>query len=169
MLQLKNRRSGSKTGCIVYAFCWKKKKEMESKMENSTHSFRETDGLREKLKIKLWWVGAHERKMRHFLCRLFCPKEIFLDICVLSQCIVYWIHFACSSWISSADELFLERNAAATICWWAVRHVTALIAFHCFTSVFITMRKQQRCGKLKAFNVIFQHLEVLHSQLMFSY
>ena len=24
--------------------------------------------------------------------RLFCPKKIFFNICVLSQCIVYWIH-----------------------------------------------------------------------------
>ena len=108
-----------------------------------------------------------KEKWGHFLCRLFCPKEIFLDICVLSQCIVYWIHFACCSSTSSADELFLERNAAATICSWAVRHVTALIVFHYFTSVFITMCKQQRCWKLKAFNVIFQHLDVLHTLLVF--
>ena len=31
-------------------------------------------------------------KRRHFLYRLFCPKEIFFKICVLSQCILYWIH-----------------------------------------------------------------------------
>ena len=31
-----------------------------------------------KLKIKLWWVGARERKKWHFLYRLFCPKGIFL-------------------------------------------------------------------------------------------
>ena len=74
---------------------------------------------------------------------------------------------ACCSWASSIDELFLERNASATICSWAVRHVTALIVFHYFTSVFITMCKQQRCWKLKAFNVIFQHLDVLHTLLVF--
>ena len=27
------------------------------------------------------------------MCRLFCPKGIFFDICVLSQCLVYWIQF----------------------------------------------------------------------------
>ena len=52
-----------------------------------------------KLKVKLWWVGARERKWGHFLYRfctmyrLFYPKEIFFNICVLSQCIVYYIHF----------------------------------------------------------------------------
>ena len=30
-----------------------------------------------KVKIKLWWVGARERKKRAFLYRLFCPKKIF--------------------------------------------------------------------------------------------
>ena len=32
-------------------------------------------------------------KRVHFLYRLFCPKEIFFNICILSQCIVYWTHF----------------------------------------------------------------------------
>ena len=32
-------------------------------------------------------------KRGHFLYRLFCQEEILLKICVLSQCIVYWIHF----------------------------------------------------------------------------
>ena len=31
-----------------------------------------------KLKAKLWWVGARERKRGHFLYRLFCLKEDFL-------------------------------------------------------------------------------------------
>ena len=108
------------------------------------------------------------KKNEDIFCAVyFVQRKFFLDICVLSQCIVYWIHFACSSWTSSADELFLERNASATTCSWAVRHVTALIVFHYFTSVFITMCKQQRCWKLKAFNVIFQHLDVLHTLLVF--
>ena len=67
------------------------KNETESKIENPTSSFKVTN-LR-KLKVKLWWVGACKRKMRAFLYRLFCPNEIFFNICVLSQCIVYWIHF----------------------------------------------------------------------------
>ena len=32
-------------------------------------------------------------KREHFLYRLFCPEEIFFDICVLSQCIFHWTHF----------------------------------------------------------------------------
>ena len=60
-------------------------------------------------------------------------------------------HFcgACSSWTSSTDELFSERNTSATICSWTVWHFTALIVFHYFTSVVTIMRKQQRCLKLK--------------------
>ena len=33
------------------------------------------------------------KKRVHFLERLFCPKEIFSNICVLFQCIVYWKNF----------------------------------------------------------------------------
>ena len=41
-------------------------------------------------------------------------------------------HFCdtCCSWTSSADELFLEQKASATICSWTVRHVTALTVLH---------------------------------------
>ena len=46
-----------------------------------------------KLKLKLWWVGARERKMRAFLVPFILYKENFFNICVLSQCIVCWIHF----------------------------------------------------------------------------
>ena len=34
-----------------------------------------------------------KEKRGHFLYRLFCPKDFFFNICVLSQCIVHWIHF----------------------------------------------------------------------------
>ena len=34
-----------------------------------------------------------KEKRRHFLYRLFYPKKIFFNICVLSQCVVYGIHF----------------------------------------------------------------------------
>ena len=30
-----------------------------------------------RLKVKLWWVEACERKRRYFLYRLFCPTQIF--------------------------------------------------------------------------------------------
>ena len=40
-----------------------------------------------KLKVKLSWVKSHTRKKRTFLVPFFCQRD------VLSQCIVYWIHF----------------------------------------------------------------------------
>ena len=46
-----------------------------------------------KLKVKPWRVGAQERKKRAFFVRFILFERIFLNICVLSQCTVYWIHF----------------------------------------------------------------------------
>ena len=46
-----------------------------------------------KLKVKLLWAGAREKERTYFLYRLFFLKEFFFKICVLSQCILYWIHF----------------------------------------------------------------------------
>ena len=43
-----------------------------------------------KLKVKVWWVWTRERKKRAFLVPFIL--EVFFNICVLSQCIVYWIH-----------------------------------------------------------------------------
>ena len=41
----------------------------------------------------MWWVGAHGRKKRTFFVTFISPEENFFNICVLSQCIVFWIHF----------------------------------------------------------------------------
>ena len=46
-----------------------------------------------KLKVKLWWGGARERKKRAFFVPYILSKRNFFDICTLSQCIVYWIRF----------------------------------------------------------------------------
>ena len=46
-----------------------------------------------KLKVKLWWVGARERKKRAFFVPFILSEGNFFNICVLSQCKVYWIHF----------------------------------------------------------------------------
>ena len=43
-----------------------------------------------KLKVKLWWVGACERKKRAFFVPL--TEGNFFNISVLSQCLVYWTH-----------------------------------------------------------------------------
>ena len=45
-----------------------------------------------KLKVKLWWVRAHERKKRIFCTVILSEGNIF-KIYVLSQYIVHWIHF----------------------------------------------------------------------------
>ena len=80
------------------------KNEMESKMENPTHSFRETNLAiysykNCKLKVKLWWIGALKRKKRTFFVTFILSEVnfvfydfLFFKICVLCQCIVYWIH-----------------------------------------------------------------------------
>ena len=67
----------------------------ESKMENFTHSFRETNLCFSSYKnqtLKLWWVGACERKKRAFFVPFILSKGIFLNICLLSRFIVYWIY-----------------------------------------------------------------------------
>ena len=45
------------------------------------------------MKVKLWWVGARERKERAFFVPFILFEENFFNICVLFQRIVYWIHF----------------------------------------------------------------------------
>ena len=46
-----------------------------------------------KLKIKLSWVGARQRKKRPFFVPFILPEGNVFNVCVLSQCIEYWIHF----------------------------------------------------------------------------
>ena len=78
----------------------------ESKMLIPTLSFRETNlvllerptlcfssNKNRKLKVKLWWVGASERKKRAFLVPFILSEGNFFKIYVLSQCIVYWMQF----------------------------------------------------------------------------
>ena len=74
------------------------KNESESKIENPTHSFKGriccfSAYKNCKLKVKLWWVGAHERKKRAFFVPFYFIRRIFFNICVLSQGIVHWIDF----------------------------------------------------------------------------
>ena len=65
------------------------KNEAESKIENP-HTLLER---RTKLKVKLWWVGVRKRKTRTFFVPFIFSEGKFFKICVLSQCIAYWIHF----------------------------------------------------------------------------
>ena len=46
-----------------------------------------------KLKIKLCWVGAHGINKSAFFIPFNLSEENFLNFCVSSQCIMYWIHF----------------------------------------------------------------------------
>ena len=46
-----------------------------------------------KLKVKLGWVGARERKKRTFFVPFILSEGNFLKICISSQWIVYWMQF----------------------------------------------------------------------------
>ena len=114
-LQPKNERSESKT-VLCYCFNFEKSldvlkwkcrcillnkninfnknktgskwKILHTVLERPTLSF--SSYTNRKLKLKLWWVGAHERKVRAFLYffyRLFCPKEFFFfqHLCFISM------------------------------------------------------------------------------------
>ena len=68
----------------------------ESKIENPAYSFRQASELCVsahiricKLKVKLWWVGACERKKRAFCVPFILFEGIIFSICVLSQCIAF--------------------------------------------------------------------------------
>ena len=75
------------------------KSETESKMENPTHSRRETRlvfqliwELSIKSKTMMSWSSL--KKKEGILCAVyFVRTKFFWNICVLSQCIVCWIHF----------------------------------------------------------------------------
>ena len=76
------------------------KDEIKSKLENLTQSLRETNlelcfssYMTRKPKVKQWWVGAIERKKRKLFVKFIFFEEKFFNSCVLSQDIVYWIHF----------------------------------------------------------------------------
>ena len=74
------------------------KNETESKMENPTQSFRETNlvlqviqELQMKSKTVMSW--SSQKKKRGIFCTVYFSEQIFFEICVLYQCIVCWIHF----------------------------------------------------------------------------
>ena len=72
----------SKTACILLNKNINfNKSKTESRMENPTHSFRETNLSSYKnckSKVKLWWVGARERKKKLFFVPFILSKECFL-------------------------------------------------------------------------------------------
>ena len=67
------------------------------KTENATRTFkRETLCFSlywiRQLKVKLCRVGARDRKKRSCFVTFFLSKGNIYNICVLSQCIIYWIN-----------------------------------------------------------------------------
>ena len=120
LLQLKNQRSGNKTVCGFFcyfgfernydvwklkipAFCWTKiltliktERNRKSKiphivLERRTLCFNSFKN--HKLKIKLRWVGARKRKKEGIFSTVYFVRRNFFNICVLSQFILYLIHF----------------------------------------------------------------------------
>ena len=91
------------TFCYVHAFCWTKLQTLIITKQNrkwkTPHTVLESRTLcfssykNQKLKVKLWWVGARKRKKGTFFVPFILSEENVFNICLLSQCIVYWIHF----------------------------------------------------------------------------
>ena len=54
-----------------------------TRLERWTLGFSQYKNL--KLKVKLWWVGARERKRVLFFVAYFGPKEIFSHYCFISM------------------------------------------------------------------------------------
>ena len=87
----------------VHAFCWTKIqiviKTKQNRKWKTPHTVLESRTLcfssykNQKLNVKLWWVGARKRKKSAFFASFILSEENVFNICVLSQCIVYWIHF----------------------------------------------------------------------------
>ena len=74
------------------------KNEKESKIENLTHSFRETNLVLQliwasQIKSKIMISCSLRKKNKCIICTIYFVRKKFFNICVLSQCILYWIHF----------------------------------------------------------------------------
>ena len=74
------------------------KNRTESKMENPTHTFRETNLVfhliqesQIKSKTVMSWISR--KKKESIFCIVYFVRREFFNISFLSQCLVYWIHF----------------------------------------------------------------------------
>ena len=76
-----------------YKLWWRQNGIKNGKSHTRRRTLRFSLYKNRKLKVKLRWVGARERKNRTFFVPFIFSEENFLNICVSSQCIVYWIHF----------------------------------------------------------------------------
>ena len=87
----------------VHEFCWTKIytliKMKQNKKCKTPHTVLERRTLcfssykNPKLKVKLRWFRALEKKERTFFVSFILSEGNFFNTCVLCQCIVYWIHF----------------------------------------------------------------------------
>ena len=76
----------------------KTKNETESKTDNPAHSFRETSLVVQliwelQIKGKIVMSCISRVKKEGIFCTVYFVRRKFFLIFVLSQCIVYWIHF----------------------------------------------------------------------------
>ena len=97
------------------------------------------------LKVKLWWVGARERKKRLFLYRLFHPKGNFLrfvfylnvycteyifEIYILLHIKKHFIHFCC---------LFLKSSKVFCV---SLTHVSVVfLDFYIVPPIFLKLHQ----------------------------
>ena len=100
------------------------KNETKSIMENSTYSFRETNMWlssykSRKLKVKLWWIGARERKQIYafflrfvFFFNVLGIEYTFRKYIILKNKKYYFMHFCCLILKSlKAFSMSLSANA----------------------------------------------------------
>ena len=88
----------SKSPCIFLNKSINVTKMKRNRKWNISHSFRETNLVPqpiEESQIKSKTVRSYSsrKKRKTFFVPFILSKGNFLKICVLSQCIVYWIHF----------------------------------------------------------------------------
>ena len=106
-----------------------------------------------KLKVKLWWDIACKRKREGIFCTIYFVWRKFFNISVLSQCIVYWIHF------QNIHTFTYQKTLLHTLCClflksfqftiWSII-VIALNAppLKCLTSVLVNYLLETSCFSL---------------------
>ena len=82
----------SRSSCILLNKTLIKTKQSQKWKIPGTVTLCFSSSKNRKLKVKLWWPGAREKKESIFVPFILSERNFF-NICVLSRCIVYWIHF----------------------------------------------------------------------------
>ena len=113
-------------------------------LERRTLCFRSFENR--KLKVKLWWVGVCERKKRAFFVLFILTKGNFLKICVLSQCILYGIHF------QNMHPFTNQKTLLHTLCYLFLKSSKAFS---------VSLRSQSNLKKMKFLKATFCWITVL--------